>query len=177
VANQGLAGRWAWAGVVAVAVALWPAACAQDQFSREPDPAAEPAKLGFVLKDMSGQDVRMADYKGRPMIVNFWATWCPPCKAEIPGFIELVEKYKDRDFTVLGISTDDSPADLQRFAAAYKVNYPLLVGLGHDDLLEAYQATYSVPVSWLVRRDGTVYMKKLGTETKAWFEAQIKALF
>jgi thiol-disulfide isomerase/thioredoxin len=177
VADKGLAGRWARAGVVAVAVALWPAACAQDQLSRESDPAAEPAKLGFVLKDMAGKDVRLADFKGRPMIVNFWATWCPPCKAEIPGFVELVEKYKAQDFTVLGVSIDDSPADLQRFAAEYKINYPILVGLGHDDLLEAYEASFSVPVSWLVRKDGTIFMKKMGTDTKAWFESQIKALF
>jgi peroxiredoxin len=172
-----LTGRWAWAGAVAVAIALWPAACAQDQFSKDPDTTAETAKLGFVLKDMHGNDVRLADFKGRPMILNFWATWCPPCKEEIPGFVDLVEKYKEQDFTVLGISIDDSAADLVPFAAQYRINYPVLVGLGHDDLLEAYEATFSVPVSWFIRRDGTVYMKKVGTDTKAWFESQIKALF
>ena len=177
VIDRRLAGRWARAGVVAVAVALWPLACSQDQLSKESGAANEPAKLGFVLKDMSGKDVRLADFKGRPMIINFWATWCPPCKAEIPAFVELVDQYKDQEFTVLGISTDDSPQDLQRFAAEYKMNYPVLVGLGHDDLLEAYEATYSVPVSWLVRRDGTIYMKKIGTDTREWFESQIKALF
>ena len=101
---------------------------------------------------MAGKDVRLADFKGRPMIINFWATWCPPCKAEIPGFVELVDQYKDQQFTVLGISTDDSPPDLQKFAAEYKMNYPVLVGLGHDDLLEAYEASMAIPVSWLIRR-------------------------
>src|ERR1051326_6809143 len=79
VIDRRLAGRWARAGVVAVAVALWPLACSQDQLSKESGAANEPAKLGFVLKDMSGKDVRLADFKGRPMIINFWATWCPPC--------------------------------------------------------------------------------------------------
>ena len=168
--------QWMWALMAAVAVAMWPG-CTQDQFSKESDPAAEPAKLSFTLKDMAGHDVRLADYKGRPMIINFWATWCPPCKAEIPGFVELVDKYKEQDFTVLGISTDDSPEELQKFAPAFRINYPLLVGLGHDDLLEAYEASFSVPVSWFIRRDGTVYLKKVGTDSREWFESQIKALF
>lgn len=176
-ADRGLAGRWARAALVAAAVAAWPAACAQDEMSRDAGPAAEPAKLGFVLKDIAGKDVRLADFKGRPMVVNFWATWCSPCKAEIPGFIDLVNKYQEQDFTVLGISIDDAPADLARFAAQYRINYPILVGLGHDDLLAAYEATFSVPVSWLIRRDGTVYAKKMGVGTKEWFESQIKALF
>jgi len=169
--------RWVLAGMAACAVALWPLACSHDGSSRAADPAAEPARLDFTLKDLAGKDVRLSDYKGRPMIVNFWATWCLPCKAEIPGFVQLVDKYKDEQFTVLGVSTSDSPEDLQRFVAANRINYPILVGLGHDDLLEAYDAVDAVPVSWFIRRDGTVYMKKVGTDTQDWFDSQVKALF
>jgi thiol-disulfide isomerase/thioredoxin len=158
------------AGLLAVAIAMWPA-CSQDH------PDATRANLGFVLKDMSGKDVRLADLKGRPMLINFWATWCGPCKAEIPILMELAEKYKEEDFTVLGVSIDDSPELLQQFAARHNVNYPLLVGAGHDDLLEAYDAGFVVPVSWLIRRDGTVAAKKSGGASREWFETQVKALF
>jgi thiol-disulfide isomerase/thioredoxin len=167
---------WAGAVVVAGLIAVTPPACVSDSGSQVPESPAEPAKLDYVLKDMDGKDVKLADFKGRPLIINFWATWCPPCKEEIPIFVELVEKYRDQKLTVLGISTSDTAEQLRPFAAEYRINYPILVGAGHDELLDTYE-TYSIPVSWFVRTDGTVYMKKLGSDTKAWFETQIKALF
>ena len=134
------------------------------------------ARLDFTLKDMQGKEVRLADFKGRPLLVNFWATWCGPCKHEIPIFVELMDKYREDEFTVLGISTDDTAEDLRPFAAKYKMNYPVLVGAGHDDLIEAYEATFAIPVTWFIRRDGTVLAKQPGPATKEWFEAQVKAL-
>jgi peroxiredoxin len=171
--------RWARAGGVALALAAWPA-CAADTEQAPPaaaTPGAAAARLDFKLKDMNGNEVNLADYKGRPLIINFWATWCGPCKLEIPAFVSLVDKYEGKRFTVLGISVDDSPEDLQKFAAEYKMNYPVLVGLGHDDLQETYEATFAVPVSWFIRPDGTVALKHEGTATPEWFEAQVKALF
>jgi len=158
-------------------VATWPACEQQDRPCAEADPSAEAANLGFALKDMAGKDVRLSDFKGRPLLVNFWATWCGPCKTEIPIFNDLIEKYRSKNFTVLGISIDDSPEELKDFAARYKVNYPLLVGSGQDALLEAYDAEVVVPVSWLIRCDGTVAAKKKGTASREWFETQVKALF
>ena len=140
-------------------------------------PGAGRANLDFTVKDLNGQDVRLADFKGRPLLINFWATWCGPCKIEIPGLVELTEKYKKTGFTVVGISTDDTPEDLKAFASVYKMNYPILVGLGHDELMEAYEAELGIPVSWFVRRDGTIALKSEGAQTKAWFEERIKALF
>lgn len=169
--------RWIRAGLVAALIAAWPTACALGPDGDEPDPKAERANLNFTLKDMNGKDVRLADFKGKPLVINFWATWCAPCKAEIPAFVELVEKYREEQLTVLGISTDDAPEDLRPFAATYKMNYPVLVGLGHEDLMEAYGASYAIPVSWFIRADGTVSLKHMGPATKEWFEQQIKALF
>jgi thiol-disulfide isomerase/thioredoxin len=164
------------AGLVAVAIAIvWPAL----YFSRagSVDPHAEYARLDFVLKDMQGKDVRLADYKGRPLLINFWATDCGPCRHEIPFFVELVEKYRDKKLAVLGISTYDSAEELRPFAAKFKMNYPVLMALGRDDVLTAYEADLMIPVTWFVRQDGTVYKKKVGSDSKEWFEAQIKALF
>jgi thiol-disulfide isomerase/thioredoxin len=150
------------------------AACATDE--TPPTNASESARLDFALKDMNGADVKLADFKGRPLLINFWATWCGPCKTEIPMFVELVEKYREQKFTVLGISTDDTPEDLRPFAAEFKMNYPVLVGAGKDSLLEAYDAVFAIPVSWFVRPDGTVMLKHPGPATREWFETQVKAL-
>jgi thiol-disulfide isomerase/thioredoxin len=156
--------------VLAATLMVWPMGCASDD-SMPPDP-----NFAFTLKDMNGADVNLADYQGRPLIVNFWATWCTPCRHEIPYFVELVDKYKAQKFTVLGISVDDKPEDLRAFAAEFKMNYPVLVGLGHDALQEHYGAS-GLPVSWFIRADGTVDYKHTGTQSKQWFEDRVKRLF
>jgi len=109
-------------------------------------------------------------------VINFWATWCGPCKEEIPALVQLVDQYKSSRLAVLGISIDDRPDDLKKFAAEYKVNYPFLVGLGHDELLAAYDAEFAVPISWFVTPQGCVSTKHTGIATKAWLEEQVKAL-
>jgi thiol-disulfide isomerase/thioredoxin len=148
--------RWAVAVALAALIASGPGC------SSTPKEPLELARFDFTLKDMNGQEVKLADFKGRPLIVNFWATWCAPCKHEIPIFVELVEKYKDQKFTILGISTDDRPEDLRPFAA--------------DALLDAYSAGFVLPTSWFIRPDGSVYLKHEGSGTRAWFEDQVKAI-
>jgi thiol-disulfide isomerase/thioredoxin len=166
--------RWRMGWAVA-GLALVIAACAA------PKPHGPAARLDFSVKDLAGKDVRLADFRGRPLIINFWATYCGPCKAEMPALIELGEKYKDRNLTILGISIDDSPAEIEafrgQFGRSFPANYPLLLGRGQDEMLEAYGASVAIPVSWLVRADGTVSGKTEGPQTKQWFEAQIKAMF
>jgi peroxiredoxin len=164
--------RWTSAFVVALLAGGW-AAC---NSRVAPPPGAEVAKLDFVLKDAKGADVRLADFRGKPLLVNFWATWCNPCKAEVPWFTEFATKYKSRGFNVVGISVDDPAADIAKFADELKVNYPLLMGLGHEDILQAYDAGDLIPVSWLIKRDGSVLVKVKGIHEKAWFEQQIETL-
>lgn len=141
-----------------------------------PDPSVAVANLDFTVKDMGGKNVHLADYKGRPLVLNFWATYCAPCKQEIPIFVELVEQYREQKLAILGISIDDSADDLRPFAEQFKINYPVLLGLGQDTLLETYDAVFFIPVTWFVRPDGTVSLKHPGSATKEWFEEQVKAL-
>lgn len=134
------------------------------------------ANLNFTVKDMNGAKVRLTDYKGKVILINFWATWCPPCKVEIPGFIELYAQYKDKGFVVLGVSGDDDAETLRTFATEWKINYPMLVGLGEDQLLDAYGPLYGYPTSVIVGRDGAVCGRHVGPATKEEFEREIKAL-
>jgi len=169
-AGRRVIGWWAASAALAVAVACAP-----------PKPAGPPARLDFSLKDASGKDVRLSDFKGRPLIINFWATYCIPCKAEMPALIALTDEFKAKQLTVLGISVDDSAEEVRAFQDGFPqkfpANYPLLLGLGHDDLLGIYQADISVPVTWLVRPDGSIATKAEGAQSKEWFETQIKAMF
>jgi thiol-disulfide isomerase/thioredoxin len=144
---------------------------------RKGNPPAEHARLDFVLKDAKGVEVNLATFKGSPLIVNFWATYCGPCKAEIPILNDLVAEHRAQHLAVIGISYDDAPPDIVRFAQATPVRYPLLVGLGHDDLMAAYEADIALPSTWVIRPDGTVVAKHIGPETREWFEAQVRAAF
>jgi thiol-disulfide isomerase/thioredoxin len=127
--------------------------------------------------DTTGHAHTFQALKGKVVIVNFWATWCGPCKTEVPWFVEFADKYKAQGLTVLGVSVDDSPEDIKKFSAEYKVNYPMLVGLGRDDVAKAYDALMAIPVTWLIRADGTVHTKVTGIHGKDWFEQQIQELF
>ena len=137
---------------------------------------AKPAPLDYILKDMNGDDVDLATFKGNVILLNFWATWCGPCKIEIPGFIELQDEYRDQGFVVLGLSTDDTADEIKPFADEFAVNYPMLVGLGEDDFQEAWGPIWGLPMSFWNARDGTWCKTHMGIGTKDEFEADLKSL-
>lgn len=136
---------------------------------------AKPANLDFVIQDLDGKSVKLSDYKGKVILLNFWATWCGPCKAEIPGFVELQDKYRN-DLVVVGYSVDDDEPKARAFAQQYKMNYPVLLGLGREDVQDAYGPIWGIPASFIISRDGKVCKKHLGIAPKAVFEREIKAL-
>ncbi len=137
---------------------------------------ARRAKLDFSMKDMYGRDVKLADYRGKVLLINFWATWCGPCQAEIPGFVDLQAKYKKRGFEVLGISINDEREQLPPFAREYKINYPLLVGLDRDDVMDAYGPIDAIPVTLVVGRDGRMCYTRKGLADLDQIEREIKSL-
>ena len=140
-----------------------------------PPPPARPAPLHFTLKDMNGVDVKLAAFKGKVILLNFWATWCGPCKAEIPSLVELQEQYGD-DLVVLGFSVDDPVEKMRPYAEEYKINYPLLVGNGREDVQEAFGPLYGIPVSVIIDREGRIAKKHSGIASKSQFEREIKSL-
>jgi len=133
------------------------------------------APLHYTLKDMNGVDVQLASFKGKVILLNFWATWCGPCRAEIPALIDLQSRYPD-DLVVLGFSVDDTVDKLKPYAAQYKINYPVLVGNGREDVQDAFGPLWGIPVSVIIGRDGRIAKKHSGIGTKEQFEQEIKAL-
>ncbi|MFN7977769.1 MAG: TlpA disulfide reductase family protein [Vicinamibacterales bacterium] len=135
---------------------------------------AKPA-TDFTLPGLDGKPVKLSAFKGKVVLLNFWATWCGPCKAEIPGFVELQQQYQ-KDLVIVGMSVDDPADKAKAFADQYKVNYPIVLGLGHDDIQDAYGPIYGIPASFLISRDGKVCKRHLGIAPKSQFEREIKGL-
>lgn len=138
-------------------------------------PVFKDAPLQFTLKDMNGVDVNLASFKGKVILLNFWATWCGPCREEIPSLVELQTQYGD-DLVVLGFSVDDTVEKLRPYAEQFKMNYPVLVGNGRDDVQEAYGPIWGIPISVIIGRDGKIHKKHSGIASKDQFEREIKEL-
>ena len=182
----------AWLGMAAVGVALVlltlmpgpeaidpnappPAAGADGSEPNDAALAGKPAPLNFTLKDMNGIDVKLASFKGKVIVLNFWATWCGPCRVEIPYLIELQRQYGE-DLVVLGVSVDDPAEKLKPYAVEMKINYPLLVGNGRQDFQDAYGPFWGIPVTVFVSRDGLIHKKHSGIASKEQFEHEITSL-
>jgi thiol-disulfide isomerase/thioredoxin len=126
--------------------------------SAQPGTGPAPA---WTLTDLKGKPVSLADYRGKVVLVNFWATWCPPCRAEIPELISIQTQYHDRGFSVLGLSVDSSgPNSVAQFAQAQGMNYPIV--MADETTADAYGADQGIPVSALVDQQGVVRWSHLG---------------
>ncbi|HKB12608.1 MAG TPA: TlpA disulfide reductase family protein [Vicinamibacterales bacterium] len=124
---------------------------------------AKPANLDFMLKDVNGKDVRLSDYKGKVVLLDFWATWCVPCKVEIPIFIDLYNRYKNQGFEVVSIVLLDRFDNAKPYAAKMQMNYPVLDGdPAQEKIDDAYGPLFGLPMSFLIGRDGRICQKHLG---------------
>jgi thiol-disulfide isomerase/thioredoxin len=140
------------------------------------NPDGRVANLDFTLKDLSGDDVSLSAFKGQVILLDFWATWCGPCKVEIPYFIEFNTTYGEQGLQVLGFDVDDEIPALTEYAERMGMNYPILIGAGRDDVLEAYGPMPGLPTTVIIGRDGKVCTSHTGLTEKAVFEEAIKAL-
>lgn len=142
--------------------------------SVKPEAKRKPAP-DFSLKDLNGNTVKLSDYKGKVVLLNFWATWCGPCKLEIPWFIEFEQNYKDRGFAVLGVAMDDEGWEVVKpYLAARKVNYRVVVG--NDGIAQNYGGVDSLPTSFIIDRDGRIASTHVGLVSRKDYESEIKQL-
>ena len=175
--------RWIAAGAAACAIALLvvPWMLRSDAAPNSANTPAAPnkvegtaANLELTLQDMNGNAVRFADYKGKVIVLNVWATWCGPCQVEIPELVEAYTKYRDQGVVVLGVSLDDTAEMLREYAPTKQMNYPLL--LMQDDFDDAYGPIFGVPITFFIGRDGTISRRHFGPVSKEQLDREIKAL-
>jgi thiol-disulfide isomerase/thioredoxin len=139
------------------------------QFFR--DPSALPA---FAVNDLDGHPLSNETIKGKVTIVNFWATWCPPCRAELPDLIALQAQYGD-DLQILGISEDDIPADdVKRFTQENGFNYP--VAMSTPELAKIFTGVAALPTSFILDREGRIVQRHVGMLGPAYTEAEVRHL-
>ncbi|HYL65313.1 MAG TPA: TlpA disulfide reductase family protein [Candidatus Methylomirabilis sp.] len=160
--------------VLLLCTAPLPAFAQQDtdpviRFVRNPDPAPD-----FDLKTLDGKPVALAEFRGRVVFLNFWATWCGPCRAEVPDLIALQNRYKDR-LQIIGLDVDDDdPAEIQRFIAENGIPYP--VAMAPSDLRAAYGGIPALPTSFVLDTEGRVVQKHVGLFDPSLYETEIRAL-
>jgi cytochrome c biogenesis protein CcmG/thiol:disulfide interchange protein DsbE len=129
----------------------------------------------FALKDASGQKVSLASFKGKVVVLNFWATWCGPCKTEIPWFIDFQKQWQSRGFTVLGVSMDeDGWKAINPYVAEKHINYPIL--LANEEVNEKYGGIDALPTTLILGRDGKVAFLHSGLIGRAEYEKEIRGL-
>ncbi len=133
----------------------------------------------FTLPDLDGKRYRLSDLKGKVVVINFWATWCPPCRKEIPDLRWIYDEYKDQGVEILGISLDQiDKSQIKKFVKDFKVNYPILHGTQseHSKILNAYQAGQFLPTTFIIDREGVIRDVLVGMRTKDQFLTSIKPL-
>lgn len=129
----------------------------------------------FKLKTLEGKEIKLSDYRGKIVIVDFWATWCPPCRKGIPDLISLQEEYK-KDLVVIGISLDQQNTikDLKPFIENYKINYPVV--LGDEKVVKDYGGINAIPTSFIIDQKGNIVDSHVGLVPKTVYADQIKSL-
>jgi peroxiredoxin len=175
--------RAATAILVVVYLAL--AGCGGGTKTKSEGSTAAPAPAGngetgtqapvFELADLTGKNVASGEFAGKVVILDFWATWCPPCREEIPHFVQLYSKYRDQGLVIVGLSLDAGGAkDVAPFAEEHKINYPMLIG--NDEVAKAYGGVSAIPTTFVIDRQGKIVKRFIGFTPPEVFEETIAPL-
>jgi thiol-disulfide isomerase/thioredoxin len=164
--------------IIAVAALLALTAAQKRSTSTNEIPSASTSSISgpaWELKSMDGKLVKSADFAGKVVILDFWATWCGPCRMEIPGFIELQKQYAEKGLVVVGVSLDQEGAPVVKsFMDKAGINYPVV--LGDETIVNAFGGVEGIPTTFIIDHDGKIVRKHVGYTDKAEFEAEIKPL-
>lgn len=160
------------AALLALTAARKPSSSAQEISGASTPAAPSPA---WELKGVDGKPVKSSDFAGKVVILDFWATWCGPCRMEIPGFIELQKQYADKGLVVVGVSLDqDGASVVKSFMDKTGINYPVV--LGDETIVNAFGGVEGIPTTFIIDRNGQIVGKHVGYAAKAEFESEIKPL-
>lgn len=141
--------------------------------TRPPAGSSQPAP-DFELQDLAGKKVKLSDLRGKAVVLNFWATWCPPCRHEIPWFIELQKQYGPHGLAIVGVSMDQTGrADVTRFAKEMGINYTVV--MGDRNLAHAYGGVPALPTTFYIGRDGSILERVPGLVSRSAIEEKIRA--
>jgi cytochrome c biogenesis protein CcmG/thiol:disulfide interchange protein DsbE len=133
-----------------------------------------PVAPDFTLTQLDGKPLQLSSYRGKVILLDFWATWCDPCREEIPHFVELQNKYANQGLQIIGVSMDDSIDPVRPFAEQFHMNYPVVMGNAKTG--ELFGGVLGLPITFLIGRDGHIYNKHIGATKATVFETEIKAL-
>ncbi len=159
-------------GVVWIAASRVPAEAAAARSQRPPSPQVGFAAPDFSLETLDGETVNLSDLRGQAVLVNFWATWCPPCRAEMPAIQQLYEQYQDQGFTVLAVDLQESEAQVTAFAEQMGLTFPILID-PNGQVFSRYQVR-ALPSTFFVDRNGLIQEIALGGPmAQAYIESQI----
>ncbi|HXW89549.1 MAG TPA: TlpA disulfide reductase family protein [Terriglobales bacterium] len=125
----------------------------------------------FSLSQLSGEQLQLSTYRGKVVLLDFWATWCDPCREVIPRFVDLQNKYRSQGLQIIGVSMDDEPEPVRAFYQRFHMNYPVVMGTAKVG--ELYGGILGLPIAFLLQRDGRVYAKHVGATDSLVFENEI----
>ena len=128
----------------------------------------------FSLPELTGGQFQLSAYRGKIVLLDFWATWCDPCREEIPHLVELQSKYRDRGLEIVGVSMDDGPEPVRDYYQRFKMNYPVV--MGNAKIGELYGGVLGLPIAFVIGRDGRIQSKHIGATDIAIFENEIANL-